>query len=98
MSISRHASDTEAEAGLEAGLALGVDALRIGRLLRDPAQWPACWREPQFGREVERSRRELARIRSAKALAAMYAGEPFHLARSRPDVAVGDPTRLAYAL
>jgi len=96
MTITRHR--TETPDGLDAALALGVDALRIARVLRDPARWPARWREPAFGVEVERIRRPLARIRSRRALEASYARKVFGVAEQRPYPAEGSPLRVAYAL
>ena len=98
MTISRHFTESEAEAGLDASLALGVDALRIGRLLRDPSRWPARWREPAFGVEVERIRRPLARMRSRQALEASYERDVFSVAGPRAHPAEGSPKRVAYAL
>lgn len=96
MTIARHRTGTED--GLDAALALGVDALRIGRLLRDPARWPARWSEPAFGAEVERIRRPLARIRSRETLEASYEREVFAVALPQTYPAEGSPVRVAYAL
>jgi hypothetical protein len=96
MTISRHV--IEADAGLDASLALGVDALRIARVLRDPRRWPAQWGERAFGIEVERIRRPLARIRSRDALEASYGREVFAVAEPRSYPAEGSPVRVAYAL
>lgn len=96
MTISRHA--TETEDALDAAMALGIDALRIGRLLRDPARWPARWRDPAFGGEVERIRRPLARVRSREALEGSYGREVFAVAGPRAYPAEGSPLRVAYAL
>ncbi len=96
MTISRHV--IEAETGLDASLALGVDALRIARVLRHPGRWPARWSEPAFGIEVERIRRPLARIRSREALEASYGREVFAIAEPRSHPAEGSPVRVAYAL
>lgn len=96
MTISRHSAETEERQ--DAALALGVDALRIGRLLRDPVRWPARWRDPAFGVEVERIRRPLARIRSRHALEASYGREVFDIAEPQAYPAEGSPVRVAYAL
>lgn len=96
MTISRHVID--AESRLDASLALGVDALRIARVLRAPRRWPARWSERAFGVEVERIRRPLARIRSREALEASYGREVFALAEPRSYPAEGSPVRVAYAL
>jgi hypothetical protein len=96
MTISRHV--TETHGGPDAGLALGLDALRIGRLLRDPVRWPARWSQPSFGAEVERCRRPLARIRSRQDLEASYGREVFVDAEPRADAVEGSPVRVAYAL
>jgi hypothetical protein len=96
MTITRHR--TETPDGLDAALALGVDALRIARVLRDPARWPARWIEPAFGAEVERIRRPLGRIRSRRALEGSYARKVFGVAEQRSYPAEGSPVRVAYAL
>jgi hypothetical protein len=54
--------------------ALALDALRLIRLLRDPARRPERWQQPSFGEEVELIRRHLAPVRSRRTLAASYAG------------------------
>ena len=78
--------------------ALALDALRIARLLRDPARRPARWNQPGFGAEVELIRRHLAPVRTHRTLAASYGREAFHLTPTRADRADPCPTRLAYAL
>ena len=78
--------------------ALALDALRVTRLLRDPARRPARWVRPGFAAEVEQVRRHLAPVRSRQMLAASYGREAFHLALTRSDGADSSPTRLAYAL
>ena len=95
MTISTRSSETE---GLDAALALGIDALRIGRLLRDPSRWPSRWRDPAFGMEVERIRRPLAHIRSRQILEASYGHKVFALAGPSAHPAEGSPLRIAYAL
>jgi hypothetical protein len=78
--------------------ALALDALRLLRRLRDPAQRPARWSQPSFAREIELVRSHLAPLRSRKALAASYGREAFHYALD--ETARDDPSavRLAYAL
>jgi hypothetical protein len=78
--------------------ALALDALRLIRLLRDPARRPERWQQPSFGEEVELIRRHLAPVRSRRTLAASYGREAFHLAPTMPDHADPSATRLAYAL
>jgi hypothetical protein len=78
--------------------ALALDALRVTRLLRDPARRPARWNQPAFAAEVEVIRRHLAPVRTRRTLAASYGREAFHLAPARTDRADPNPTRLAYAL
>ena len=78
--------------------ALALDALRVARLLRDPARRPARWTQPAFGAEVELIRRHLAPVRTRRILAASYGREAFHLAATDADRADPSPTRLAYAL
>jgi hypothetical protein len=78
--------------------ALALDALRVARLLRDPARRPARWTQPAFGAEVELIRRHLAPVRTRRTLAASYGREAFNLAPTHADIADPSPTRLAYAL
>ena len=78
--------------------ALALDALRIARLLRDPARRPERWAQPAFAAEVELIRRHLAPVRTRRTLAASYGREAFHLAPTQADGADPSPTRLAYAL
>lgn len=78
--------------------ALALDALRVARLLRDPARRPAHWTQPAFGAEVELIRRHLAPVRTRRLLAASYGREAFNLAPTRADVADPSAIRLAYAL
>ena len=80
------------------GRALALDALRVARLLRDPARRPARWQQPAFGAEVELTRRHLAPVRTRRTLAMSYGREAFHLALTRADHADPSPIRLAYAL
>ena len=78
--------------------ALALDALRIARLLRDPARRPARWNQPGFGAEVELIRRHLAPVRTRRTLAASYGREAFHQSMTPADRADPSPARLAYAL
>jgi hypothetical protein len=89
---------SEADARLDAERALAIDALRLGRLLRDPDRWPAHWREPAFGIEVERYRRHMAPIRTHQSLATVYGWDVFGLPMRRVDRAEGSPIRVAFAL
>ena len=83
---------------LESERALVIDALRLGRLLRDPARWPAIWSQPTFGAEVERFRRHIAWLRTPEALVAAYQADVREVARPSADQAEGSPIRVAYAL
>lgn len=94
MTIARHR--TETGDGLDAARTLAVDSLRIGRMLRDPSRWPASWREPSFGVEVERIRRDIARFKSPRALAVAYWREVSQPADARR--AQASAIRVAYAL
>ena len=96
MTIAR--TPTRTEAGLDATRALALDALRLARLLPDSSRWPARWRQPAFGRDVEGVRRRLARIRSQRTLATSYRREVFDLLRPGSDRAEGSAIRVAYAL
>jgi len=78
--------------------ALALDALRIVRLLRDPARRPARWAQPTFAAEVELIRRQLAPVRTRRTLAASYGREAFQHERADVDRADPSPARLAYAL
>ena len=96
MTITRTPTRTEAE--LDATRALALDALRLARLLPDSSRWPARWRQPAFGRDVERVRRRLARLRTQRTLAASYRREVFDLLGPGSDRAEGSAIRVAYAL
>ena len=78
--------------------ALALDALRVRRLLRDPARRPERWARPSFAAEVEQIRRHLAPVRTRQTLAASYGREAFHRGLSHTDDADASPARLAYAL
>jgi hypothetical protein len=85
-------------AALEHERALAIDALRLGRLLRDSSLWPSRWTEPGFGAEVERCRRHVADLKTQDALASAYAYDVFErLTGGRGDTE-GSPIRVAYAL
>jgi hypothetical protein len=78
--------------------ALALDALRIARVLRDPARRPARWSQPAFGAEVELIRRHLAPVHSRQTLAASYGREAFHVWSTDRELDDPSPIRLAYAL
>jgi hypothetical protein len=83
---------------LDGERALVIDALRLGRLLRDPSRWPAQWSQPTFGAEVERFRRHIAWLTTQEALAAAYDADVNRHLRPTADQAEGSPIRVAYAL
>ena len=76
MAVTRRRLSTT-HAALEHERALAVDALRLGRLLRDSSLWPSRWTEPAFGAEVERCRRHVADLTTQDALASAYAYDVF---------------------
>jgi hypothetical protein len=97
MAVTRRRLSTT-HAALEHERALAVDALRLGRLLREPSVWPPRWSEPAFGTEVERCRRHVADLTTQEALASAYEHDVYELligARGDADVS---PIRVAYAL
>jgi hypothetical protein len=94
MSIARRATDVAD--GLEVARALAIDALRLGRVLRDRSRWPATWAEPSFGAEVERYRREMAGIRTRERLTASYGRDV--VLPTRRGLPPASPIRVAYAL
>ena len=96
MQIVRRA--TESDDGLDVARALALDALRLGRVLRDRSRWPASWSEPGFGAEVERLRRQMARDHDpGRAHGSLRAGGvPARRRRLIPRA--GKPIRVAYAL
>jgi hypothetical protein len=96
MQIVRRA--TESDDGLDVARALALDALRLGRVLRDRSRWPASWSEPGFGAEVERLRRQMARITTREGLTAAYAQAVFQPADAGSFPAQESPIRVAYAL
>lgn len=85
-------------AALEHERALAVDALRLGRLLKEPAMWPSRWTEPTFGAEVERCRRHVADLTTQDALATAYEHDVFERLTGGRGDAHGSPIRVAYAL
>jgi hypothetical protein len=86
------------QVALEHERALAIDALRLGRLLKEPAMWPRRWAEPAFGAEVERCRRHVADLTTHDSLASAYAYDVFErLTGGRGDAQVS-PIRVAYAL
>ena len=90
--------DPDIDPTLESERALVIDALRLGRLLRDPARWPALWSQPAFGAEVERFRRHTAWLTTPEALVAAYDADVRGVTRPSADQAEGSPIRVAYAL
>ena len=89
---------TVAEDGLDVTRALALDALRLGRLLRDRSRWPAGWSQPAFGAEVERHRRRLSRIRTRDGLTTAYARDVFRAAPGPRHPSADGALRVAYAL
>ena len=87
-----------AHAALEHERAIAIDALRLGRLLREPASWPRRWAEPAFGAEVERCRRHVADLTTQEDLAAAYEHDVFELLSGGRGDPVASPIRVAYAL
>lgn len=83
---------------IERGQALVIDALRLGRMLRDPARWPESWSQPGFGAEVERFRRHMAWLTTPEALAAAYHADVREITPRFVDRAERSPIRVAYAL
>jgi hypothetical protein len=96
MHIVRRAPETEP--GLDVARALALDALRLGRVLRDRSCWPASWSEPGFGVEVERLRREMASITTRDGLTASYGRAVFEPAHYGSYPAQESAIRVAYAL
>ena len=94
----RHGSRSHASAAQEHERALAIDALRLGRVLKEPAMWPRRWAEPAFGAEVERCRRHVADLRTHEALAAAYEHDVFELLTGGRGDAEVSPIRVAYAL
>lgn len=91
----RHAPTDPA---VESERALVIEALRVGRVLRDPAKWPRIWSQPSFGAEVERFRRHMAGLTTAEALAAAYQADVWETLGIATGHAEGSPIRVAYAL
>lgn len=88
---------TDEEDRLDVTRALALDALRLGRALRDRSRWPASWGRPAFGAEVERHRRTVARIRTREDLTTAYERDVFlDSGRRRPSAE--SAIRVAYAL
>jgi hypothetical protein len=78
--------------------ALAIDALRLGRLLREPSAWPQRWTEPAFGADVEQCRRHVADLTTQDALARAYGHDVFERLSGGPGDATASPIRVAYAL
>jgi len=89
---------TDADEALDVTRALALDALRVGRVLRDRSKWPASWSQPAFGVEVERHRRALARTRTREGLTAGYWRDVFDPADGGRHPSQESPIRVAYAL
>ena len=89
---------TDADDALDVTRALALDALRVGRVLRDRSKWPASWSQPAFGIEVERHRRALSRTRTREELAAGYAHDVFDPAEAAIYPSQASAIRVAYAL
>ena len=89
---------TAADDTLDVTRALALDALRVGRVLRDRSKWPASWSQPAFGIEVERYRRELSRLRTREELVAGYGGDVFQPADVDMHHSQDSAIRVAYAL
>jgi len=83
---------------LDVTRALALDALRVGRVLRDRSKWPASWSQPAFGIEVERHRRTLSRLRTREDLTVGYANDVFDPAESTAHHSQDSAIRVAYAL
>ena len=83
---------------VESERALVIEALRVGRVLRDPASWPPMWSQPSFGAEVERFRRHMAALTTPEALVAAYQADVWVTAGTPKGHAEGSPIRVAYAL
>ena len=89
---------TAADDALDVTRALALDALRVGRVLRDRSKWPASWSQPAFGIEVERHRRALSRMRTRDSLIAWYARDVFGSADAVAHPSQESAIRVAYAL
>jgi hypothetical protein len=89
---------TAANETLDVTRALALDALRVGRVLRDRSRWPKSWSQPAFGIEVERYRRALSRLRTRAELVAGYGDDVFHPADAGTHHAQDSAIRVAYAL
>lgn len=83
---------------LDVTRALALDALRIGRVLRDRSKWPASWFQPAFGAEVERHRRTLSRLRTRQDLTDGYGRDVFVPADVAAHPSQESAIRVAYAL
>ena len=92
----RRAADVDDS--LDVTRALALDALRLGRLLRDRSRWPTSWSQPAFGVEVERHRRALARLRTRDGLVACYEEDVFLPADAGTHPSQESAIRVAYAL
>ena len=98
MRSTRRATATDADDALDVTRALALDALRIGRVLRDRSRWPASWSQPAYGIEVEHHRRALSRLRTREELVAGYGGDVFEPADAGMHHSQESAIRVAYAL
>ena len=89
---------TDGNDALDVTRALALDALRVGRVLRDRSQWPPSWSQPAFGIEVERHRRALSRLRTREDLTAGYGRDVFEPADAATHHSQESAIRVAYAL
>ncbi|MFL5686814.1 MAG: hypothetical protein ACJ77D_12240 [Chloroflexota bacterium] len=88
----------EADEALDVTRALALDALRLGRILRDRSRWPRAWSQPAFGIQVERHRRDLARLRTRESLTVGYERDIFLPADIGAHTSEESAIRVAYAL
>jgi hypothetical protein len=79
-------------------VASSVDALRLGRVLREPSVWPQRGTEPAFGAEVERCRCYVSDLTTHEALASAYGYDVFERLTGGRGDAERSPIRVAYAL
>jgi len=96
MQSVRRAAD--ADDALDVTRALALDALRVGRDLRDRSKWPASWSQPAFGIEVEGHRRTLSRLRTREDLTTGYGRDVFLPTDAARHPSQDSAIRVAYAL
>ncbi len=80
-SVSQPVLRSDAMAGAVPGSPLPTQAEMLSQLLARPESYPARWRAPGFGRQVDLVRAHLRPIRSHESLARSYAREHFHIDR-----------------